>query len=205
VVGVLAKHWLAAWLAQRAGAAMQRARSAEPGSRDFLIGAGTYAGLIDGGDALNPGSWTQVRKLNPPPPAAPTATKDVLAYLAGYLLGHASVSLAHQRAALRQPFWEPRLNTVVPAYTAVLATPDAQQMLALPGEGAVERAHQYACLGVSDMFQVTIDKDVEVMLFRWLADRSGVALPPDVNERIARLRLQRERRPPDSALGSAAS
>jgi hypothetical protein len=94
---------------------------------------------------------------------------------------------------------------MVPAYAAVLALPDAQRMLTMPGEEAVERAHQYVCLGAADIANVTIDPDVELMLFRWLATRSGVAIPADVDERLARLRLRREERRRDAAAGPLAS
>jgi hypothetical protein len=203
--GLLADRWPTAKLVQMAEVARKRAQMAEPASRDFLVGAGSYAGIMDAAHALDAASWNLARKMHPPPPAAPTADTEVLAYLAGYLVGHASVSIVHERAALGQRCWEPRLSSMVPAYTAVLALPDAQRMLTMPGEEAVERAHQYACLGAADIANVAIDPDVELMLFRWLATRSGVAIPADVDERLARLRLRREERRRDSAAGPLAS
>jgi hypothetical protein len=158
-----------------------------------------YSGILDGADELGAGSWGLARRLFPAPPAAPTARRDINLYLGGYLGGHAMVSLAHRRAALRQPFWDPRWNEAVMTYSAIIASPEAQSVLTMPDQHAVDKAHQLACLFAARTGKPVPDAELEVMLYRWLANRSGIVLPADVEAHVARLRVRRERLRPDSA------
>ncbi len=202
---ILADRWLTAWIGQSARAMLNGSRSAPPGSRDHLIFAGMYSGILDGADGLGVGSWGLARRLFPAPPAAPTTRRDIHLYLGGYLNGHVMATLAHRRAAMHQPFWDPRWNEAVMTYGAIIAGPEAQSMLTMPTHHAVTKAHQFACLVAARTGKPVPDPELEVMLFRWLANRSGIELPTDVGAHVAWLRLRRERLRPDSAQESKAS
>ena len=205
VFRILAERWLTVWIGQLARAALDRSRSAPPGSRDHLIYAGMYSGMLGRADELGAGSWGLARRMFPAPPAAPTARHDIHLYLGGYLNGNIAVTLAHRRAAMHQPFWDRRWNEAVLTYGSVIASPEAQSMLAMPTQHAVNKAHQFAGIVAARTGKQVPDPELEVMLFRWLANRSGIALPEDLEAYVARLRLRRERLRPGSAPESAAS
>jgi len=205
VFRILAERWLTVWIGQLARAALHRSRSATPGSRDHLVYAGMYSGMLAAADRLGSGSWGLARRVFPAPPAAPIARDDIHLYLGGYLNGNVMVTLAHRRAAMHQPFWDARWNEAVMTYGAVIASPEAQGILTMPTQHAVNKAHQFARIVAARTGKPVPDPELEVMLYRWLANRSGIALPEDVEAHVARLRLRRERLRPDSAPESAAS
>ena len=205
VFRVLAERWLTVWIGQTARVALDRSRSAPAGSRDHLVYAGMYSGILDGADGLGVGSWGLARRLFAAPPAAPTERDDIHLYLGGYLNGHIMVTLAHRRAAMHQPFWDSHWNGAVMTYGAIIASPEAQSLLTMPSQHAVNKAHQLACIFAARTGKPVPDPELEVMLYRWLASRSGIALPDDVEAHVARLRLRRDRLRPDLAPPSAAS
>lgn len=154
-----------------------------------------YSGLLDAAQDLGIGSWSLTRKRLPAPPVAPSADADVQAYLSGYFLGHALLTLAWQRSSSGKPYRTPQPSATITAYTSAIATPVAQRLLAAPGEQSVMSAHQFACLLAREIGRPILDVETEVGLYRWLAGRSGIAAPAYLDELLGRLRQKREDRP----------
>jgi hypothetical protein len=151
-----------------------------------------YSGMLDAAEDLGLGAWSLARKRYPAPPTAPTADHDVQAYLAGYFQGHATVTLAWQRWSSGKPYRGIELSDQVMGYTAVLASPEAQGVLAIPGEASLMKAHQFACIVAKKHGHPIPDLQTEAALYRWLAGRSSVVVPANLEKRLDRLRQRRD-------------
>ena len=186
------REWrLMTQVASLCGQARRRALSAPAESRDQLVFTGFYAGLLDGAERLQIGSWGLSRKLFPIPPAAPTETPNLHAYLGGYLEGHALLTLA--RAAWRrgEDPWDGARTRVSARYAAAVASPTAQAKLIMPTEKAVLTVHHFASRVAADGND-PLDWQTELDLFRWLAGRSGLETNPALEERLLRQRTKRQ-------------
>jgi hypothetical protein len=187
------REWqLIIWIGSFAGQIRRVAKQAPSGSANALIGSGMYSGMLDAAEDLGLGAWSLARKWYPAPPAAPTADNDVHVYLTGYFQGHATVTLAWQRWTSGKPYGGPGISDQVMGYTAVLASPEVQGVLAVPGEASVMKAHQFACLMAKKHGRPIPDLQTEVGLYRWLAGRSSVAVPANLEQRLDRLRQRRD-------------
>jgi hypothetical protein len=189
------RDWrLIIWIGSIAGQSLRRTRLAPAGPKEVFTGSGLYSGLLDAAQDLGIGSWSLTRKRLPAPPVAPSADADVQAYLSGYFLGHAMLTLAWQRSSSGKPYRTPQPSATITAYTSAIATPVAQRLLAAPGEQSVMSAHQFACLLAREIGRPILDVETEVGLYRWLAGRSGIAAPAYLDELLGRLRQKRQDR-----------
>jgi hypothetical protein len=191
-----AKRGVEAWrlmvqVATLCGHARRSARQAPASSTVQLVSIGLYAGLLDGAERLQIGSWGLARRLFPIPPAAPSEVTKLHAYLAGYFEGEVLLALADRAWRRGDDPWDGARMRISARYATTIASPEGQAKLLMPTEKAVVTVHHIAC-AVTAKGPDPLDWQTELDLFRWLAARSGLETSRALEERLLRQRIKRQ-------------